>query len=51
VHSIGIPDQFVEQGTQALLRAKYGLDPLGIVKQVLEFFPELIGSRLHTLQP
>ncbi|MCK4368230.1 MAG: 1-deoxy-D-xylulose-5-phosphate synthase [Dehalococcoidales bacterium] len=39
VKSIGIPDEFVEQGTQAILRAKYGLDAEGITKQVLELFP------------
>jgi 1-deoxy-D-xylulose-5-phosphate synthase len=39
VKSIGIPDEFVEQGTQAILRSKYGLDTEGIVKQVLELFP------------
>ncbi len=40
VKSIGIPDEFVEQGTQAILRAKYGLDAEGIAKQVLELFPD-----------
>jgi len=39
VKSIGIPDEFVEQGTQAILRAKYGLDAKGIARQVLTFFP------------
>jgi len=37
--SIGIPDEFVEQGSQAILRAKYGLDAKGITKQVLELLP------------
>ncbi len=41
VKSIGIPDEFVEQGTQAVLRSKYGLDAKGIAKQVLELFPSL----------
>jgi hypothetical protein len=27
------------------------LDPAGIVKQVLEVFPELSGRKLHTLRP
>jgi len=35
VRSIGIPDEFVEHGTQAILRSKYGLDAKGIVKQAL----------------
>ena len=39
VKSIGIPDEFVEQGSQAVLRAKYGLDAEGIAKQVLELLP------------
>jgi 1-deoxy-D-xylulose-5-phosphate synthase len=39
VKSIGIPDEFVEQGSQAQLRAKYGLDAEGIARQVLELFP------------
>jgi len=39
VKSMGIPDEFVEQGSQALLRAKYGLDAEGIAKQVLELLP------------
>jgi len=38
VKSIGIPDEFVEQGAQAILRSKYGLDAKGIAKQVLELF-------------
>ena len=39
VKNIGIPDEFVEHGTQAILRAKYGLDAEGIARQVLELFP------------
>jgi len=39
VKSIGIPDEFVEQGTQAVLRSKYGLDAEGIARQVLELLP------------
>jgi 1-deoxy-D-xylulose-5-phosphate synthase len=35
VKSLGIPDEFVEQGTQAILRAKYGLDAAGIARQTL----------------
>ncbi len=38
VKNIGIPDEFVEQGTQAILRSKYGLDAGGIVRQVMEMF-------------
>ena len=38
--NIGIPDKFIEHGTQAFLRAKYGLDTEGIVKRTLKLFPE-----------
>jgi len=41
VKSIGLPDEFVEQGTQAVLRSKYGLDAKGIARQVLELFHPL----------
>jgi len=40
VKTIGIPDEFVEQGSQAQLRAKYGLDAEGIARQVLKLFPK-----------
>jgi len=39
VRNIGIPDEFVEQGTQDILRAKYGLDAKGIAQQTLTLFP------------
>ncbi|MFC1908654.1 1-deoxy-D-xylulose-5-phosphate synthase [Chloroflexota bacterium] len=35
IKNIGIPDEFVEQGTQAALRAKYDLDADGIVRRVM----------------
>ena len=38
VKSIGIPDEFVEQGAQAILRSRYGLDAKGVAQQVLNFF-------------
>ncbi len=37
--SIGIPDEFVEQGSRDTLLAKYGLDGKGIARQVLTLFP------------
>jgi 1-deoxy-D-xylulose-5-phosphate synthase len=40
VKNIGIPDDFVEHGTQAFLRAKYSLDAAGIAGKVLEMFPK-----------
>ena len=48
VKSIGIPDEFVEQGTQAILRSKYGLDAKGITKQVLALFPNRDSTSLLT---
>jgi len=39
VKSIGLPDEFVEQGAQSVIRSKYGLDAKGIAQQVLILFP------------
>lgn len=39
VKSIGLPDEFIEQGTQAILHSKYGIDAKGIAQQVLSLFP------------
>jgi len=50
VKSIGVPDEFVEQGTQAMLRAKYSLDAKGIVQQVLTLFPDLDSNSLSTVK-
>jgi 1-deoxy-D-xylulose-5-phosphate synthase len=44
VKNIGIPDEFVEHGTQAILRSRYGLDAEGIVRQVLELFPDSVSD-------
>jgi 1-deoxy-D-xylulose-5-phosphate synthase len=46
VKSIGLPDDFIEQGTQTILRSKYGLDAKGIAQQVLTLFPALDSSYL-----
>ncbi len=35
---LGLPDRFVEQGSQAELWARYGLDPSGIAGSLREFF-------------
>ena len=37
--AFGIPDEFVEQGSQAFLRAKYGLDARGIARQAMSILP------------
>jgi 1-deoxy-D-xylulose-5-phosphate synthase len=38
VKNIGIADEFVEHGTQTILRARYGLDTKGIIQKVIEMF-------------
>ncbi|MCL2150261.1 MAG: 1-deoxy-D-xylulose-5-phosphate synthase [Dehalococcoidia bacterium] len=45
IHTIGIPDEFVPHGTQRELRARYGLDSLGIVRAALVAYPELALTR------
>ena len=40
VECIGIPDEFVEHGTQEILRAKYRLDTKGITQAVFSLFPD-----------
>jgi 1-deoxy-D-xylulose-5-phosphate synthase len=42
VKNIGIPDEFIEHGTQAILRSKYNLDAKGITRKVKELFTESI---------
>jgi 1-deoxy-D-xylulose-5-phosphate synthase len=34
---IGLPDRFIEQGSQGELRQRYGLDAAGVARQVREF--------------
>jgi 1-deoxy-D-xylulose-5-phosphate synthase len=46
VKNISLPDEFVEQGTQAILRSKYGLDARGIAEQVLSLFPAVDSGSL-----
>jgi 1-deoxy-D-xylulose-5-phosphate synthase len=46
VRSLGLPDAYIEHGTQAILRAKYGLDAKGITNQVLSLFPALEANSL-----
>ena len=38
---LGLPDEFIEHGSLELLRAKFGLDTEGIVRQVLSSFSDL----------
>jgi len=44
--SIGIPDEFVEHGTQAILRAKYSLDAQGIARQIMGFLSTDVHKHL-----
>ena len=47
IRSIGIADEFVDQGLQANLRAKYGLDAKGIMRQVLNLFESPKSASPH----
>ena len=40
---LGLPDEFVDHGTQAALRAKVGLDTRGIIRSVRAAFPDLLS--------
>jgi 1-deoxy-D-xylulose-5-phosphate synthase len=42
VKNIGVPDEFIEHGTQAMLRSKYGLDAKGIAGKVRELLSESV---------
>jgi 1-deoxy-D-xylulose-5-phosphate synthase len=42
VKNVGVPDEFVEHGTQAILRSRYGLDAAGIETNVLELFKDSV---------
>jgi 1-deoxy-D-xylulose-5-phosphate synthase len=44
VECVGLPDNFVEHGTQDLLRLRYEMDSAGIVKRVKLAFPELFAG-------
>lgn len=44
VKCLGLPDLFIEHGTQSQLRSMYDLDAPGIARQVLTSFPELSKS-------
>jgi len=44
IKSLGLPDKFIEHGTQNFLRSKYSLDSKGIVKKVLSILPVTNGT-------
>ncbi|MFC2060792.1 transketolase C-terminal domain-containing protein, partial [Chloroflexota bacterium] len=46
VKSIGLPDVFIEQGTQDAIRSSYGLDAKGIARQVSALFTKLDSNTL-----
>jgi 1-deoxy-D-xylulose-5-phosphate synthase len=56
LYRIGVPDEFVEHGTQASWRKRYGLDATGVREAVRRHFPELFrreagGQREGTEAP
>ena len=42
VDCLGLPDRFVEHGTQELLRSMFNLDAEGIVERIKHSYPELL---------
>jgi 1-deoxy-D-xylulose-5-phosphate synthase len=44
VRCLGLPETFIEHGSQELIRSRYNLDAQGIARQVLNSFPELSSS-------
>jgi 1-deoxy-D-xylulose-5-phosphate synthase len=50
VKRLGIPDLFVEHGSQALLREKYGIDEDGIFRGAKEIFEEEWPGSISTSQ-
>ena len=48
--SIGIPDEFVEHGTQAILRSKYSLDAKGIASEALTLFTDAHSGSLLEIE-
>ena len=47
LHRVGVPDEFVEHGTQASWRKRYGLDAAGVAAAVKQHYPELFRSENH----
>ncbi len=47
---LGLPEEFIEHGSQELLRAKFGLDAEGIARTILNSFSDLpirLSAELH----
>ena len=51
VRNIGVPDEFVEHGTQAVLRAKYNLDNEGIVRETRKLLSGSKSNFLMAIEP
>ncbi len=49
VKSLGLPDEFIEQGAQAILRAKHALDAQGIAREVRNLFSPLAPQSVMPL--
>jgi 1-deoxy-D-xylulose-5-phosphate synthase len=50
IKSIGIADEFIEHGTQAILREKYSLDTTGIVRLTLNLLQETKSNPVSEMQ-
>jgi 1-deoxy-D-xylulose-5-phosphate synthase len=44
IRRVGIPDTFIENGPQSLLRKKYGIDREGIVQEAVTFLEKRRGA-------
>ncbi|TAK35180.1 MAG: 1-deoxy-D-xylulose-5-phosphate synthase [Chloroflexota bacterium] len=51
VRRLGLPDEFIEHGTQQVLRQKCGLDAVGIATAVLEAFPDSAAKLASAISP
>lgn len=50
LYRVGVPDEFVEHGTQASWRKRYGLDPAGVLEAVRRHYPELFRKEAQAGQ-
>ncbi|MDO8579193.1 MAG: 1-deoxy-D-xylulose-5-phosphate synthase [Dehalococcoidales bacterium] len=49
IKRLGLPDAYIEHGTQAILRARYAIDAQGIAREIRSlFFPAAIQSMNNT---
>jgi len=48
IKNLGLPDEFIGQGEQAILHAKYALDAQGIAREVRNLFPQQAFQSLVT---